>query len=328
MNNLKKLFLTIFSLFLVLVLLVVPVYATNQNSILPDDASDRAKVVVNNPPSKFNPLEASNKELKDYGFPEKPSNKEELLAWKEAMSHATNFVIPEFMETNINHESAQISNASYTSNWSGQMAVPPSGQSFTKVTANFIVPSVSISDRESYSSTWIGLGGFYTNKLIQAGTAQHKLSSGATQYYTWWEILPDPEQRITNIAVYPGDKFYVHISWDSSRSSATFFIENVTRSQYSSFSTSFTTSSDYDGSSAEWIVERPSVGGRISPLARFGTVDFTSSYAGTPSSSLSLGDWGHAKIIMSQNGTILADPASLLSNLSFRATWKNYGSWQ
>ncbi len=146
-------------------------------------------------------------------------------------------------------------------NWSGYAITKPSG-SITSISGVWTVPRVSSSKSSTYSSVWIGIDGFDNSSLIQTGTEQDYVD-GQAQYYAWWEILPDAETKIP-YPVAPGDRMKGAISriatglWRIS-------LTNRTRNW------TYTTKQAYDGpqSSAEWIMEAPSVNGQIAKLANY-----------------------------------------------------------
>jgi len=149
------------------------------------------------------------------------------------------------------------------SNWSGYAK---SG-SYSSATAQWVVPSVSPTNRASYSSAWVGIDGFTNSNLIQTGT-ESDYYNGAAHYNAWWEILPAAETPISSISVRPGDTMSASIT-KGSGSSWTITIKDVTNGQ------SFTTVQSYSGpgTSVEWIEEAPTVGGRVATLAHYSSPD-------------------------------------------------------
>jgi hypothetical protein len=155
-------------------------------------------------------------------------------------------------------------NASWaSSNWSGYARTG----SYTSVTAAWVVPSVASSRRATYSSQWTGIDGFNNGSLIQTGT-ESDFYNGSAHYAAWWEILPAPETVIPSITVQAGDHMSASIA-KGSGNSWTITIKDTTTN------VSFTTVQTYSGpgTSAEWIEEAPSVGGRIATLAHYSSPD-------------------------------------------------------
>jgi Peptidase A4 family len=152
-----------------------------------------------------------------------------------------------------------------SSNWSGYAV---SGGPYTSVTGSWQVPTVSPTSANTYSSNWLGIDGFNNSSLIQTGTEQDWVN-GVARYYAWWEILPAAETPIPSsaITVSPGDTMTASITQGSPW---TITITDTTTGA------SFTTAQSYSGplTSAEWIEEAPTVGGRVAPLAHYGTTVF------------------------------------------------------
>jgi hypothetical protein len=150
-----------------------------------------------------------------------------------------------------------------SSNWSGYARTG----TYTRVTGGWVVPSVASSRKATYSSQWVGIDGFNNSNLIQTGT-EADYYNGSAHYAAWWEILPAAETVIPSITVRPGDHMTASIT-KGSGSTWTITITDTTTSK------SFSTVKTYTGpgTSAEWIEEAPSVGGRIAPLARYSSPD-------------------------------------------------------
>jgi hypothetical protein len=161
-----------------------------------------------------------------------------------------------------------------SSNWSGYcvasnlIAPQPQG---TSVSASWTVPAVSISIGNSYSATWIGIGGQFDGTLIQTGTEQDSVNGRAT-YSAWYELLPRDAVTIGSLSISPGDKITASISL-SDPNTSTWVIEISDVTDGHSFRKSVTYASSM--LSAEWIVEAPALINRIANLADFGQVTFT-----------------------------------------------------
>jgi len=152
-------------------------------------------------------------------------------------------------------------------NWSGYAITSATN---TGVEGTWVIPSVSGQPDPGYSSSWVGIGGYSSNDLIQAGTEQD-ISGGRASYYAWWEILPFPETRIS-MTVHPGDTMLVQVYTVGLKRSSNWVIVIKDQTTSATFTKKLTYSSSF--SSAEWIEEAPTVNGQIAPLADFGTVTF------------------------------------------------------
>jgi hypothetical protein len=175
------------------------------------------------------------------------------------------------------------------SNWSGYAE---SGTGFTGVSGTWTVPAVAPSSSATYSSAWIGVDGFNNSNLIQTGT-EEDYYNGAAHYNAWWEILPAPEMALpSNYVVTPGDSMKASIYETATVTGGPAHGHNRTGGQHvwvititdTTHGWTFTTNQAYSGAgtSAEWVMEAPQVGGRIATLAHYtitppaGTGDFDS----------------------------------------------------
>lgn len=165
-------------------------------------------------------------------------------------------------------------------NWSGYAVTPGSG--ITAVSSSYVVPTAGL-DPPGFAATWTGIGGYSTSDLIQAGTAEDSLPSNSVlgpQYYAWYELLPNSETPITGCSgdpsctVAPGDSMTVTIK---NVSGNTWNIEMTDSGKWSwSKNVSYSSSE----SSAEWILEAPTLVAAQTWLANVGTQHFgpTSTY--------------------------------------------------
>jgi Peptidase A4 family len=209
------------------------------------------------------------------------------------------------------------------SNWSGYAETGK----FTGVTGTWTVPAVSASSSATYSSAWIGVDGFNDSNLIQTGT-EEDYYNGSAHYDAWWEILPAAETEIspTAYAVAPGDRMSASI-WETSATSGrgrhgSGHIWDINISDTTKGWT-FSTARAYTGagSSAEWIMEAPEVGGSIATLAHYtvsppaGTGDFdgagvlgTIVSSGTPTYTAAALNYTNDSGVMIQNGAQVSTP--------------------
>ena len=232
-------------------------------------------------------------------------------------------------------QNAAVRNTWAASNWSGYAETG----TFTGVTGTWTVPSVTASSSATYSSAWIGVDGFNDNNLIQTGT-EEDYYNGAAHYNAWWEILPAPETALpTSYAVAPGDRMSASIY----ETSSTVSTGGGTRNRFgrtgggstehvwvitigdTTRGWSFTTNQAYNGagSSAEWVMEAPSVGGRIATLAHYtinapsGTGDFDNAgvlksivASGTPAYTAAGLNYQNDSGVMIQNNAQVSTPGN------------------
>jgi Peptidase A4 family len=220
------------------------------------------------------------------------------------------------------------------SNWSGYAETG----TFTGVTGTWTVPSVAASSSPTYSSAWIGVDGFNDNNLVQTGT-EEDYYSGAAHYNAWWEILPAAETALpSTYAVAPGDRMSASIYETSSTVTTGGGNHGRFGSRSSGGSTehmwvitigdttrgwTFTTDQGYNGagSSAEWVMEAPEVGGKIATLAHYtvnapsGTGDFDNAgvlesivASGTPTYTAAGLNYQNDSGVMIQNNAQVSTP--------------------
>lgn len=184
-------------------------------------------------------------------------------------------------------------------------------QEVTAVTASWTVPAVADSTGDTFSAAWIGIGGFVDKTLIQTGT-EHDSINGQAMYSVWYEMLPDDSVNIDAINVSPGDVISASILLlDSGTNEWTIQISDVTNGQ--GFSQNFIYNSNR--LSAEWIVERPTVNNRISALADFGSITFTSMSVTVNQNDGAISNFPYSQVVMNnQQSVVLASVSSISSN--------------
>jgi hypothetical protein len=170
-----------------------------------------------------------------------------------------------------------------SNNWAGYVASASgaSGSPFSSISGTWQQPRANCrAGHESYSAVWVGLGGDSESarSLEQIGADASCTRSGRAVYSTWFELLPALPVNLS-LKVRPGQQLVASVTVRDSR--VTLRIRNLTTGAR------FTTTrhaSSVDGSSAEWIVEAPSVcltAGkcRTLQLADFGQATFESATA-------------------------------------------------
>jgi hypothetical protein len=209
-------------------------------------------------------------------------------------------------------------------NWSGYAVT---GSSFIGVKGTWIVPTVTCGTGEQYAAFSVGLDGYASSTVEQAGTESDCAGSTPT-YYAWYEFYPLPSFEITSLTIAPGDRMGAKVVYNGSE--FTIEIADLTTGEY------FTKSATIPGakrSSAEWIAEAPccTSGGGILPLADFGTVLFGGDNTGRPGTcsaedSSTMGPIGSfpaiKEITMAKDGIKESIPSALSSDgTSFSLTW-------
>lgn len=159
--------------------------------------------------------------------------------------------------------------------WSGYVLTGPAGAavSFTSVTGTWRVPTVSCGRTASSSAVWVGLGGYATQVLEQAGVNANCDAHGKPLYFAWYELVPDIARTI-EAKVFPGDTITSSVKILDFAVVA-LHVENRTRRWSFTRRIAWGTS---DTGSAEWITEAPNNclrnTCRVASLANFGKVTF------------------------------------------------------
>jgi hypothetical protein len=202
---------------------------------------------------------------------------------------------------------ANVSTVPNTSrNWSGYTAT---GGSFTSVIGSWIVPQVAGNGHAAADATWVGIGGVQSRDLIQSGTLDLISSSGHETHSAFVEMLPNLAQQIP-VTISSGDSITVSVTEKSTNRWQISFTDTTNGQTY-------TTTALYPSSlsSAEWIVESPSNGRRILPLANFGTIDFSGASTIENGSQVTIAQSNAQSIIMvNSRGQTIAIPSSLGSD--------------
>jgi len=165
--------------------------------------------------------------------------------------------------------------AGTSTNWSGYAAVSntssPASGFVNSVKGSWVIPTLTLNSSENtYSATWVGIDGFSDETVEQIGTEQDCVN-GIQENYAWVEFYPRPSRIITGLTVSDGDAFTASVSYEGG-SLFSLSITDLTTTQ--SYSRTYNAAAQRQ--SAEWVVEAPSLSTGVSPLANFGTVNFTS----------------------------------------------------
>jgi hypothetical protein len=188
-----------------------------------------------------------------------------------------------------------------SANWSGYAL--PNG-SYVSATATWSVPTVSHAPHPGAatfedSSTWIGIGGFNDQTLIQLGTEQYVTGTGNhTAYHPWYGLGASATLLPPQYATSPNDEITASLQCTASCS------PNVQQTWILSMTNStknwtWTGTFKYKSSlaSAEWIEEAPTDVFVVVTLADYGLVEFRGISVNGAKANLSL----------SANGIILSD---------------------
>lgn len=255
-----------------------------------------------NAPADFDPLKATAEQLASYGLPPRPNANtapKVYAEWVRAVTSPAKAIVPQLEETSIYHGPAQLvgaqgsesessnSVAAKSNNWSGYAIVSSSNPfKLEAIQANFITPVAqqafgTCTSSYRYASAWVGIDGFNSNDVLQDGIEfDATCSHGSTTpfYAAWYEWFPNPETRISNFKVLPGDAIYVEV-WNTSSTAGNAYILNYTTNVKVQIAFKAPNGTKLEGNSAEWIVERPGVNGGLATLTNYVEMAFTNNVA-------------------------------------------------
>ncbi len=161
-----------------------------------------------------------------------------------------------------------------SSNWAGYAATGASG-TFTSVSSSWTEPTGHCAGGTQYAAFWVGLDGYTSNSVEQAGS-EVDCAGRVPQYYAWYEMYPGATVNFPN-PVSPGDQFSASVTYRGSDK----FRLVIGDTSKGWTETVNATLAGAARSSAEVIAEAPccTAHGGVLPLANFGTVSVSSATA-------------------------------------------------
>lgn len=240
------------------------------------------------PPAGFDPLTASDVEIEQWGFPPRPStsNAAAYTRWKGVAALAR--VTPQLTFTNIYQGPAgKVRLASATQNsvnttsdvWSGDV-LSGADHTFsvneTLVEGGWNIPSAAqavgtCNSTWDYSSQWVGFDGYGSSDVLQAGS-EADADCSSTLYSLWYEWYPNTETRVSSPAVRSGDFVEVQVWYTTASPYGHAYWADYRTGASASVGFNPPSGTTYEGNSAEWIVERPSISGSPTDLANYGAM--------------------------------------------------------
>ncbi|MBO0806275.1 MAG: hypothetical protein J2P25_24770 [Nocardiopsaceae bacterium] len=252
---------------------------------------DGEVITSTTPPRGFDPLHASNAQLKRYGFPLRPGSdgsQSDLADWRAAMTAYRSDSPPSGPLKAVPGSGSRVgSAASFAteySNWGGYIVGKTGTQSntYVAVTNDFTVPSTSNTCMGSnLVGMWTGLGGTSSNpdNLVQQGIecGDSAVGSGsAFRPFTEFANTANPVALCgqTSWTFPAGHLLYEQMSYEASNKIANFYIEDETSGVAHGCSAAPPSGWSYDDNTAEWIGEAPS-----GTAVHFSNVNFTNAQA-------------------------------------------------
>jgi len=198
-----------------------------------------------------------------------------------------------------------------TQNWSGYVL---GDGPFTGAQGTFDIPEIYTTSTNTDTSEWVGVDGWNDSSLIQAGIDEpYNASTNTYRILAWWEILPAHPTEVlistSTLSPEPGDSITVTLG---EVSSGTWGIEVTDNTNGQSFVTDQPYSAPQ--SSAEWIVEAPTLDGSIETLGDYAP-DVTFTNLGTSGPEAILYD-----VAMFQSSLQVSTP-SILDSTGFNVAY-------
>jgi len=302
----------------------MPVYPRTSVTSLPGGgtqynyAVNGTAVFFRAPPPGFEPLTATQAQLNEYGLPARPTDPSASARWSAMMQNLHFVPPPPYLVANpLAHFT------DYNSHWSGQAATSNSPSAYSSVDATWTEPGT---DSNSCSNSpmlgvWVGLGGGVvqdqSSYISQDGTAVNVPGFGNHQSWVEDTVLGNPVAA--NVYAHPGYGFTAETIWQAGAMEYHWYLYDGYSGDYQDL---YNATSYYNGSSAEAIVERPSVDSPLEDLLQFSQVNFTpaangNAFTGYSTTPIYMTSSGYS------NGTPLANPSGIGSNDQFTVTWKN-----
>lgn len=216
-----------------------------------------------------------------------------------------------------------------TGNWSGFLVGSGSGNGFNETTGNWNTPCTSGTiDHNHLAAEWVGLGGYYSDTLLQAGTTL--LADGT--FHMFYELYPNPpvinSQSFGCASSFTAEVDYNYSSTGTNKNHI--FVKNTTTGASMDVIVSNATFQP-DLQSSEWVNERPSCNSGLTDMANFYFLGWTSSLARTNTTGAGLATintFANTDLMMQdqQTATTLAKPDGLNLDGTFKDRWYAAGS--
>jgi len=278
------------------------------------------------PPKDFDPITASDEQLRRHGIPRRPDpEREPKLArlWWRAFARKPKFIKAELTidrlmsRRNPLHGSASEFSGS---NWGGAFVRSSAlgfGEPATFVTASWVVPEIVPIAPQVWSTFlvagfWVGLDGMGNGQVLQAGIAASvttegwsdgNFTPGNVYWWPWTEWFTtkfqDPAVKIDNFSIATGNTV-VFIVCAQQPDVGEISVLNVSTGQATRVTINARPGIRSEGATAEWIVE-----GVSAELPPFYPVTFGSCAAGTQHHLFDLAPNGQTIDIVSGGGAHL-----------------------
>jgi Peptidase A4 family len=248
------------------------------------------------PPDDFDPVTAPLKTLALHGIPRRPDPQAEpglRALWDKAFARKPKFIVPKanpaLVWKSAPHRVPKQKEFGLAGDWAGAVVqvaslgfTPP--EPANMVYAEWVVPKIGTKPSESGSNRvgfWVGMGGYGTNNLLQAGTAA-TLSGSSVNYWAWTEWVP-AGFATDSLSLTAGDTVSVLVCAPETDHGYVSMMNHRTNQAISVGVNDPSGTTPYDGSTVEWIVEAID-----NEVPNFGNVIFKEISAGTQHHTINL----------------------------------------
>ncbi len=251
------------------------------------------------------PMLASQEELLSRGYPMRPdpdATPEAYATWLRIVTQEATEIEPKTVtrpgfrggrSTQILSPIGQrLPSAIDSTNWSGFAVYrdpyiidlrPP--QPYVFATSEWFVPSVAGEQGvQDFSALWVGMDGLTNGDVLQDGTEQDAIGMNVlgikwtmASFSAWVEFFPADSVALTNFKVSPGDHMLGQVWMGNPGSAPTLsgafgvcYLFDLTTGSFTTVYIPPPLGAAFAGSSAEWIMERPTVNGAGTDLPAFG----------------------------------------------------------
>jgi hypothetical protein len=246
-------------------------------------------VSVAPPPAGFDALHAAPEARRRFAVPPAPDARIAATAyqrWRAAVAAPRRVATPVLERTEIYNgpdrrvgATTRHSNGTDTftsSNWSGTSIVGGTFAQEQAIIGEFVVPTARqafgiCTGAWDYAALWPGIDGNGSNDVLQAGAevdAYCSLGVTGSFYSAWVEWYPFPEVRVSAPTLNPGDLVFIEV-WSSSPTSGYAYFYDYSTQEAAQYHLTAPYGTALQGSSVEWIVERPGLQNGLATLTNY-----------------------------------------------------------
>jgi hypothetical protein len=293
------------------------------------------------------PAALSDAELFVRGYPPRPDAARapaQYAKWLDLVTSGPTLIAPHTVvdpsrDHRLVRETVSAEARGASTNWSGYViTTPASSPEYAWIYGEWTVPQAFAESgffSKGRSSLFVGLDGWGTPDVVQAGTDQDTVTAHWIQtatYNAWTEWAPAASLVLSNFPVNPGDDIGVWTwvrdasgNWSTTPTVGWFYLWNKTENMYAYASTAAPTGTTFQGHSAEWILGRPRVDGDLSSLAQYAsptriTNALAYDLAGAPHGYTSDTSWQLDMV----DGAVLLSSVAPVDASTMAFTWVNH----